>query len=70
MSGTTLPPPAAARISTHFLPKFDNENEAKASRLVSRASSTAQSLAISKKHSGHLVMAPPFYSKVRLCQKA
>ena len=52
------------RTSTHFLPKFDNENSAAEERLTSRVGpSMGGCLAISKKHSGHLVMAPPFYAK-------
>eukprot|EP00966_Prymnesium_polylepis_P055235 1277392-Prymnesium_polylepis.1 len=53
---------APARLSAHFLPKFDNQSEA--TRLsVGEASAGASCLIVSKKHSGHLVMAPPFYSK-------
>jgi hypothetical protein len=55
--------PLSARITTHFLPKFDNEDTASAKRLTSRAPTGACCLVVSKKHSGHLVMAPPFYSK-------
>jgi len=54
--------PLPCRISSHFLPKFDNQSEG--ARLSSSpAAASARCLAISKKHSGHLVMAPPFYSK-------
>ena len=51
------------RLIAHFLPKFDNENEH--SRLIHHpeACALANCLAVSKKHSGHLVMCPPFYSK-------
>ena len=54
----------AARIHAHFLPKFDNQDEA---HLLTRDAACeaggARCLAVTKKHSGHLVMAPPFYSK-------
>ena len=50
------------RLSSHFFPKFDNQSEGV--RLSSApAAAGARCLAVSKKHSGHLVMAPPFYSK-------
>eukprot|EP00514_Thraustochytrium_sp_LLF1b_P006370 CAMPEP_0184539334 /NCGR_PEP_ID=MMETSP0198_2-20121128/18081_1 /TAXON_ID=1112570 /ORGANISM="Thraustochytrium sp., Strain LLF1b" /LENGTH=1083 /DNA_ID=CAMNT_0026932863 /DNA_START=62 /DNA_END=3313 /DNA_ORIENTATION=+ len=54
------------RATSHFLPKFDNQNEDK--RLAHVLSSTSLPkgrgiLYVSKKHSGSLVMAPPFYSK-------
>ena len=60
-----LPPSAtSAYTSSNFFPKFDNEDTAQDARLTSRAStSEPKCLAITKKHSGHLVMAPPFYSK-------
>lgn len=49
------------RLFAHFLPKFENQQEA---RLLSGSSlAGARCLAVAKKHSGHLVMAPPFYSK-------
>ena len=46
-----------------FLPKFDNQAEE--TRLTGDATCLAEAkcLAVTKKHSGHLVMAPPFYSK-------
>ena len=51
-----------ARLLAHFLPKFDNLHES--ARLVSEPGcETATCLIVSKKHSGSLVMAPPFYSK-------
>ena len=52
-----------ARCSAHFLPKFDNAGDE--ARLAGDASlaGAARCLAVSKKHSGHLVMCPPFYSK-------
>ena len=51
------------RLLAHFLPKFDNEGTE--SRLAHHpdAQAHANCLAVSKKHSGHLVMCPPFYSK-------
>ena len=51
------------RLFAHFLPKFDNEGTE--SRLAHHpdAQAHANCLAVSKKHSGHLVMCPPFYSK-------
>ena len=50
------------RLSSHFFSKFDNQSEGV--RLSSApAAAGARCLAVSKKHSGHLVMAPPFYSK-------
>ena len=53
--------PGLPRLFAHFLPKFDNQQQ---ERLLSDGSlAGARCLAISKKHSGHLVMAPPFYSK-------
>lgn len=56
------------RVSSHFLPKFDNQSEG--ARLTSDpAAAGARSLAVSKKHSGHLVMAPPFYSKNGVANK-
>ena len=51
-----------ARLLAHFLPKFDNQSET--TRLsADETCSGASCLIVSKKHSGHLVMAPPFYSK-------
>jgi hypothetical protein len=56
------------RVSSHFLPKFDNQSEG--ARLTSDpAAAGARCLAVSKKHSGHLVMAPPFYSKNGVANK-
>ena len=53
---------ARARTTTHFLPKFENAAESK--RLTGGAAAGATSLmCVSKKHSGSLVMAPPFYAK-------
>ena len=51
------------RLFAHFLPKFDNEGAE--SRLAHHpdAQAHANCLAVTKKHSGHLVMCPPFYSK-------
>lgn len=50
------------RIIAHFLTKFNNQD--KDSLLSERPSAVgARCLLVSKKHSGHLVMAPPFYSK-------
>ena len=52
----------APRVRTHFLPKFDNQSEG--TRLTRDPTCReARCLAVSKKHSGHLVMCPPFYSK-------
>ena len=55
------------RCSSHFLPKFDNlDSTGESPRLTADpalAGGVAKCLAISKKHSGHLVMCPPFYSK-------
>ena len=52
----------SARLKAHFFPKFDNQNED--ARLTRDPHcSEAKCLAVTKKHSGHLVMAPPFYSK-------
>ncbi|KAL1500123.1 hypothetical protein AB1Y20_012796 [Prymnesium parvum] len=57
-----MEPQQRARLVAHFLPKFDNENAA--SRLSDKARAAGAScLIVSKKHSGSLVMAPPFYSK-------
>mmetsp|Transcript_20022 Transcript_20022/g.43266 ORF Transcript_20022/g.43266 Transcript_20022/m.43266 type:complete len:1095 (-) Transcript_20022:608-3892(-) len=48
--------------TTNFLPKFDNQNEdKKLAGLMSSDQGTI--LYVSKKHSGSLLMAPPFYSK-------
>ena len=61
-----------AALLGHFLPKFDNRDE-ESSRLSTQLASPATStsaprcLAISKKHSGHLVMCPPFFAKNRKC---
>jgi len=55
-----------ARTTTHFLPKFDNQNEdQRLAWMIHGAASEVASgiLYVSKKHSGSLVMAPPFYSK-------
>jgi len=58
---TMLPPSTSpsAYTSSHFFPKFDNESPSESSRLTSRATTTASSpprcLAVTKKHSGHLV---------------
>ena len=52
----------APRIHANFLPKFDNQAES--ARLTrDPATAGARCLAVTKKHSGHLVMCPPFYSK-------
>lgn len=51
-----------SRLVAHFLPKFDNQSE-NARIHTDRACDPARCLIVSKKHSGHLVMAPPFYSK-------
>lgn len=51
------------RVFAHFLPKFDNQSEGARLSTGPAAAAAAQCLAVSKKHSGHLVMAPPFYSK-------
>ncbi len=50
------------RILNHFLPKFDNQSKDAALTKTPHATHP-KCLAVSKKHSGHLVMAPPFYSK-------
>ena len=55
------PPQPAARLLCHFLPKFDNQAEGR--RLCDDPIPEARCLSVSKKHSGHLVMCPPFYSK-------
>ena len=50
------------RLKAHFFPKFDNQSEG--ARLKHDPNCVdAKCLAVTKKHSGHLVMAPPFYSK-------
>ena len=51
-----------ARLLAHFLPKFDNQSDT-ARLSVGAACAGASCLAVSKKHSGHLVMGPPFFSK-------
>eukprot|EP00629_Pelagomonadales_sp_RCC1024_P007005 CAMPEP_0119285574 /NCGR_PEP_ID=MMETSP1329-20130426/32460_1 /TAXON_ID=114041 /ORGANISM="Genus nov. species nov., Strain RCC1024" /LENGTH=233 /DNA_ID=CAMNT_0007286285 /DNA_START=136 /DNA_END=834 /DNA_ORIENTATION=- len=51
---------ARARVTTHFLPKFENAAESK--RVTDGTAKTAL-VCVSKKHSGSLVMAPPFYAK-------
>ena len=53
----------SARIHANFLPKFDNQSEAARLTRDAACESEARCLAVTKKHSGHLVMAPPFYSK-------
>ena len=50
-----------ARLVAHFLPKFDNQSEDV--RLTGGHPDACRCLLVSKKHSGSLVMAPPFYSK-------
>ena len=52
-----------ARTTTHFLPKFQNASED--ARLTSAVGGVAGDgmMCVSKKHSGSLVMAPPFYAK-------
>ena len=52
----------APRIHANFLPKFDNQAESARLTRDPRCLA-ANTLAVSKKHSGHLVMCPPFYSK-------
>ena len=59
--GGPPPPQPAARLLCHFLPKFDNQAEGR--RLCDDPIPEARCLSVSKKHSGHLVMCPPFYSK-------
>jgi len=54
------------RISTHFFPKFDNQSEGKKLSMQLPASAAEReqfTLAVTKKHSGSLLMAPPFFSK-------
>ena len=51
------------RLSSHFLPKFDNQSEGARLTRDAACEAEAKCLAVTKKHSGHLVMAPPFYSK-------
>lgn len=46
-----------------FLPKFDNQDEGAMLTSDPACAVEARCLAVTKKHSGHLVMAPPFYSK-------
>ena len=49
------------RVSTHFLPKFNNQDDGK--RLFVSTPGATTCLVVSKKHSGSLLMAPPFHSK-------
>jgi len=68
-------PQLIAQTTTHFLPKFDNQNadkrlgwllhgaEAKEETKSADIDGASGILCVSKKHSGSLVMAPPFYSK-------
>ena len=54
--------------AAHFLTKFENQGEDKrlSPLLASRANGSSRGercLMVSKKHSGSLLMAPPFYSK-------
>ena len=53
----------APRIHAHFLPKFDNQSESARLTKEPACAAEARCLAVTKKHSGHLVMCPPFYSK-------
>ncbi|KAK3280814.1 hypothetical protein CYMTET_11367 [Cymbomonas tetramitiformis] len=58
-----------ASLFAHFFPKFDNQKEDTRitpglERAMREVASTGEILlAVTKKHSGSLVMAPPFYSK-------
>lgn len=60
-------PATHLRLAAHFFPKFDNQGADECARLCSGSDREAlvqnALLAVTKKHSGSLVMAPPFYSK-------
>jgi len=49
-----------ADTTTNFLPKFDNQSD---NKRLAQVVGEKGVLYVSKKHSGSLVMAPPFYSK-------
>ena len=61
-------------LGLNFLPKFDNRSDAQVRLSSLRAGGTdtggaapcgSRCLMVSKKHSGHLVMCPPFFAKNR-----
>jgi len=61
---------SAPRLSTHFLTKFENQNQNTLlspifahTNTKSNGKGPSKCLLVSKKHSGSLLMAPPFYSK-------
>eukprot|EP00040_Diaphanoeca_grandis_P031849 m.191428 g.191428 ORF g.191428 m.191428 type:complete len:1029 (-) comp32433_c0_seq2:101-3187(-) len=57
------PSQTRARVTTHFLPKFENASEGHRLERPTMIEGHSQVLAVSKKHSGSLVMAPPFFAK-------
>jgi len=52
-----------ARVTSHFLPKFENASEGHRLEQPPIRDGFTQVLAVSKKHSGSLIMAPPFFAK-------
>lgn len=53
---------SSPRCTTHFLTKFNNQ-DSEDDRLYPQVLDDSYCLLVSKKHSGSLLMAPPFYSK-------
>lgn len=56
-------PGASVRCSANFLPKFNNQSDGERLAPGLEALGDRGCLLVSKKHSGSLLMAPPFYSK-------